>query len=151
MCPAERLGESECVVEEAHEIGRGLGLVERAAPSDVAGVGRAQVGQKAPAGGRLRAVGGDEHIRLDQSVPVDVRLHGALAVAEIRERGAPMVAIGRKGSGERAIDRLPRGEVLGRTLGSEAEAICRSSSTSISLRRRISLRLSDFLLDYLSL
>src|SRR6266403_4744535 len=46
-----RLAESERVVEEAHEIGLSVGLVERAAPGDVAGIGRSQVRQEAPAGG----------------------------------------------------------------------------------------------------
>src|ERR1700731_3774054 len=60
-----RLAESERVVEEAHEIGRSVGLVERAAPGDVAGVGRAQVRQEVPARRRLCTVSGDEHVRLE--------------------------------------------------------------------------------------
>ena len=55
-----------------------------------------------------------------------MRLHRALAVAEIRERCAPMVAVGGEGVGERAIDRLPRGEVLA----------CRSCPTTLFARRR---------------
>src|SRR5467141_800070 len=89
-----RLAESERVVEKAHEFGRSVGLVERATPGDVAGVGRAQVRQEAPARRRLRTVGGDEHVRLDYPVTIDVRTHHAVAVAEIRERCTPMVAVG---------------------------------------------------------
>src|SRR6266436_8630568 len=92
-----RLAEGERVVEEAHEIGRRDGLVERATPGDVAGVGRAQVRQEAPARRRLRAVGGDEHVRLDYPVTIDVRPNRAVAVAEIRERCAAMVAAGGEG------------------------------------------------------
>ena len=69
-----------------------------------------------PAGGRLRAVSGDEHIRLDDPVPVDVGPYRALAAAEVREHRTPMVAVGGEGVDERTIDRLPRGELLGRAL-----------------------------------
>src|SRR5271166_2268362 len=54
--------------------------------------------------------------RIARSSRCGMRLHRALAVAEIRERCAPMVAVGGEGVGERAIDRLPRGEVLRRAL-----------------------------------
>ena len=84
-----RLAESERVVEEANEIGRSVGLVERAGPGDIAGVGRAQIRQEVPAGERLRAVSGDEHIRLDDPAPVDAGPHRALAAAEVREHRTP--------------------------------------------------------------
>ena len=73
-------------------------------------------------------------------MPVDVRLHRALAVAEIRERCAPMVAIGGEGGGERAIDRLPRGEVLGRALHLAVTAFGAEIATHCAMRRRQGVR-----------
>ena len=130
------LGEGERVVEEAQEIGWCVGLVERAPPGDVAGVGRAQVRQEASARRRLRTVGSDEHVHLDGPVAIDVRTHHAVAVGEIRECCTPMVAVGREGGGECAIDRLPRSEVLRRALDLACAAFGAEIPTHRAVRRR---------------
>ncbi len=69
-------------------------------------------------------------------MPVDVRLHRAVAVDEIRERCAPMVTVGGKGDGERVIDRLPRGEVLRRALHLAFTAFGTEIPTHRAVRRR---------------
>jgi hypothetical protein len=57
----------------------------------------------------LRAVSGDEHIRLDDPVPVDVGPHRALAVAEVREHCTPMVYAVEAGSGAiRCVEVKPK-------------------------------------------
>src|SRR5882724_776379 len=65
-----------------------------------------------------------------------MRLHRALAIAEIRKRRAAMVAVGGEGVGERAIDRLPRGEVLRRALHRTFTAFRTEIAAHRAARRR---------------
>src|SRR5712671_4488779 len=65
-----------------------------------------------------------------------MRLHRALAIAEIRQRRAAMVAVGGESVGERAIDRLPRGEVLRRALHLAFTAFRTEIATHHAARRR---------------
>ena len=60
-----RLAEGEGLVEEAHQLGGDLLLLDRAAPGDIAGVERLDLGQQPAARLRTRAVGADQEVRLD--------------------------------------------------------------------------------------
>jgi hypothetical protein len=65
-----------------------------------------------------------------------VRAHHAVAVAEIRERCTLMITVGGESGGERAIDRLPRGEVLRRPLHLAFTAFGAEIATHAAVRRR---------------
>ncbi len=92
-----RLAEGEGLVEEARQPGGDPPLLDRAAPGDVAGVARLDLGQQPLARLRAGAVGADQEVRLDLPALREAGRDPAVRLLEPRERRAGVVVFVREG------------------------------------------------------
>ena len=102
------LAERERIVEEADEIRRRASLLQRAAPGDIAGVTRLDLGkQPAPQVG-VRAIGADQQVRRDLATLREARDDSPRRLLEPGQGLAGVVALVGERRAERPVDRVPR-------------------------------------------
>ena len=106
-----RLANRERSVEEPDQLKVCPLLVERAAPGDIAGVDRLDLGQQPAAGLRAGAVGADQQVHLDLAPSGEPRHDPPVHLLEPDQGRAGMVVLVRKGRPECPEDRVPGGEL----------------------------------------
>ena len=118
---ARRQIEHEIREDFLQRLRREIGLVRRAAPDVIAGVGRLQLRRDLAAHGRADAVAADQDVGLLDAAAVEMHAHAAAVLLDALECPAEMVVRGIDGRAQQALQPIPRGQDLPqRPLGGDA-------------------------------